>query len=150
MSEWTVDTLREHIDQRFADQDKAVQAALAAAKEAVATALAATKEAVAVEHAASEKRFANVNEFRAQQTEILSMTMPRAETEQRLSAMVEKLDDLKERFNVEVAKVQRTEGRTEGTQATTQGISAKWVLIAAVASPLVSIAGLVIAYAALK
>lgn len=46
ISGWTVDTLKEYVGQRFADQDKAVQAALLAAKEAVLKA-----------EAASEKRF---------------------------------------------------------------------------------------------
>ena len=42
MSQWTIETLKELMEQRFIDQDKAVQAALQAAKEAVAKAEVAT------------------------------------------------------------------------------------------------------------
>jgi hypothetical protein len=52
-TEWTVATLKEYHDQRFSDQEKAVQAALAAAEKAVTKA-----------EMAAEKRFDAVNEFR--------------------------------------------------------------------------------------
>lgn len=53
MSEWTLDTFKEHVDQRFTDQDKAVSAALQAAKEAVIKA-----------ETAADKRFELLNELR--------------------------------------------------------------------------------------
>src|ERR1700677_2135325 len=53
-SEWTVETLKAHYDQRFIDQDRAVQAALNAAEKAVTKA-----------ETASEKRFDGVNELAA-------------------------------------------------------------------------------------
>jgi hypothetical protein len=56
-SGWTVDTLKESVNQRFLDSDKAIQAALVAQEKAVAAALASTKEAVMKAEIATEKRF---------------------------------------------------------------------------------------------
>ena len=69
-SEWTVETLKAHYDQRFIDQDRAVQAALNAAEKAVTKA-----------ETASEKRFDAVNEFRAQLADQAQTFIPRAEAE---------------------------------------------------------------------
>src|SRR5688572_30595413 len=55
-SEWTISTLKELFDRTIADRDVRVNLALSAAKEAVTKA-----------EAADEKRFALLNEFRAQQ-----------------------------------------------------------------------------------
>lgn len=75
-SEWTVDTLKAHHDQRFADQDKAVTAALQAAKEATTKA-----------ERAAERRFESVNEFRQQLSDQAAHFMPRAEAEQRIKTL---------------------------------------------------------------
>jgi hypothetical protein len=53
MTEWTVDTLKEHYDQRFTDVDKAVSFALAA-----------VEKANAKSETAAEKRFELLNELR--------------------------------------------------------------------------------------
>ncbi len=57
-SGWTIDTLKELFDRTIADRDVRVNLALSAAKEAVTKA-----------EAADEKRFALLNEFRAQQAD---------------------------------------------------------------------------------
>ena len=61
---WTVETLKAHFEQRFADQEKAVSAALASAEKAVAAALAAAEKAR--EQAAEDNKAwrANANEWR--------------------------------------------------------------------------------------
>jgi hypothetical protein len=69
-SGWTITTLKEHYDVRLAAQGKAVDAALAAAKEAVTKA-----------EAASEKRFESINEFRGTLADQQRTLMPRAEAE---------------------------------------------------------------------
>jgi hypothetical protein len=61
---WTVLTLKQHFDQRLLDQDKAVQAALAAAEKAVAAALAAAEKAREQAENNSEKWRQNANEWR--------------------------------------------------------------------------------------
>lgn len=92
-------TLREYVDTRFEAQDKAVAAALSAAKEAVAAALAAQEKAVVKAEMASEKRFEGVNEFRASLNDQSRLLMPRSEFEQVIKAMAEKLDDAAKRIN---------------------------------------------------
>lgn len=73
-SEWTIESLKAHYDQRFIDQDRAVQAALNAAEKAVTKA-----------ENASEKRFDAVNEFRAQLADQAATFMPRSEAELQFS-----------------------------------------------------------------
>jgi hypothetical protein len=99
-SSWSVDTLKEFMNQRFADQDKAVQAALLAAKEAVLKA-----------EVASEKRFESVNEFRAQLADQTNTLMPRAEVNTRFDSLSEKISDL-------TSRITRTEASTTGSQLT--------------------------------
>ena len=87
-SGWTTDTLKYHIEQRFTDQDKAVQAALLAAKEAVLKA-----------EVASEKRFESVNEFRGQLSDQTATFIPRAEANTKFDALGEKVSELTDRMN---------------------------------------------------
>lgn len=88
ISGWTVDTLKEYTEQRFTDQDKAVQAALLAAKEAVIKAETAT-----------EKRFEATNEFRQQLSDQTNTFLPRPEYNAQHKALEEKVYILTERMN---------------------------------------------------
>jgi hypothetical protein len=81
--------------QRFDAQSLALNAALLSAEKAVQTALIAAEKAVAKAETAAEKRFDAVNEFRGAYQDIIAQQMPRVEAEQRLTAMAEKIDDLK-------------------------------------------------------
>ncbi|MES2211467.1 MAG: hypothetical protein V4515_14985 [Chloroflexota bacterium] len=81
--------------QRFDAQTRALDAALLAAEKAVQTALTAAEKAVTKAEIAAEKRFDAVNEFRGAYQDIIAQQMPRNEAEQRLTAMAEKIDDLK-------------------------------------------------------
>lgn len=117
---WTVETLKAHIDQRFVDQDRAVQAALQAAEKAV------TKAEVA-----AEKRFDSVNEFRATLQDQASTFMPRAEAEIRVSSLQDKVD-----LNTEF--VNRTGGENAGrldSRAVLFGVLVILAGIAAAVSP---------------
>jgi hypothetical protein len=89
VSEWTVDTLKEHVDVRFAAAEKAVDAALASSKEAVVKA-----------EKAAEKRFDAANEFRGQLSDQAATFMPRLESEQRMAQFVKDIDDLRQDRNV--------------------------------------------------
>lgn len=104
------DSQTKAVDSAFQAQQTAMQAAFAAAERAVTTALSTAEKAVAKAEAAAEKRFDAVNEFRAAYQDIIAAQMPRAEAEQRMSAMNEKIDDLK---TVSAA----TGGRTAGAGA---------------------------------
>lgn len=88
VSGWTVDTLKEYVERRFTDQDKAVQAALLAAKEAVLKAENAT-----------EKRFEATNEFRQQLSDQTNTFIPRNEYDAQHQALVDKVATLTDRMN---------------------------------------------------
>lgn len=91
MSEWTTDTLREYLEQRLDDQQKAVDAALVAAKEAVAAALAAAEKAVLKAEGAADRRFESVNEFRGTLSDQATRFPQRIEVDQQFVTLHEKL-----------------------------------------------------------
>jgi hypothetical protein len=91
---WTIETLKQHLEammaesdrrhgQQFADSQKAIEAALSAAKEAVTKA----------EHA-SEKRFEGVNEFRSTLADQQRTLMPRTEVEVLFQGLTERVKKL--------------------------------------------------------
>jgi homoserine kinase len=98
---------REYVDSRFASQKEAVTAALAAADRAVLKA-----------ENASEKRFDAVNEFRSALGDNFRTLMPRAEAEQAIRAISEKIDVL-------TARVNKREDRGGG-----MGSFAGWIIAA--------------------
>lgn len=98
-SGWSVDTLKEYIEALRSDDQKAVQAALQAAKEAVIKAETAT-----------EKRFESVNEFRAQLADQSNTLMPRAEYTVQHKALEDRVSDLTDRIN-------KTEGKSSGVNS---------------------------------
>jgi hypothetical protein len=100
-------SLREYVDTRFEAQREAVAAALAAQEKAVAAALAAADRAVAKAETAAEKRFESVNEFRSALADNFRTLMPRAEAEQAVRTMNDKIDELTKRVN---AKEERGRG----------------------------------------
>lgn len=96
VSGWTVDTLKSYTEQRFTDQDKAVQAALQAAKEAVNKA-----------EAANEKQFEAANNVKATFSGELARKLDRTEYDSNHKALEDKIDALTDRMN-------RTDGVTSG------------------------------------
>ena len=142
MPEWTVVTLRQHVDARFdalerllnerhVSAQKALDAALVAQREATTAALAANKEAVLKAEHASEKRFEGVNEFRQSLADQARLFMPRAEAETLYKAVDEKVAAL-------AVRLDRTEGRGHGRRDA-------WGYVVAVIGTLVGLAGLIIA-----
>jgi hypothetical protein len=79
-SEWTINTLKEHFDRTIADRDVRVNLALSSAKEAVTKA-----------EAADEKRFALLNEFRAQQADESRKYAPTELVNQRFASLEERV-----------------------------------------------------------
>jgi hypothetical protein len=96
MSEWTVDTLKEHFDALREDDQEAIAAALAAAKEAVIKA-----------EVASEKRFEGINEFRGALNDVVSRNVTRNEWSSSHEALIEKITELQRRAD-------KNEGRGSG------------------------------------
>jgi hypothetical protein len=82
MNEWTVTTLKEHLDAMLAERDKQISLALTAAEKAVTKAETAT-----------EKRFDSVNEFRQTLTD---QTKTFASSE-RVDGLTQRLDKLEGR-----------------------------------------------------
>ena len=99
------------VDAAFLAQQTAMQTALTAAERAVATALLSAEKAVNKAEVAAEKRFEAVNEFRAQLSDQANTFIPRAESEARLGAIVEKQSSLEHR-------VDKAEGLVSGKNAT--------------------------------
>jgi len=131
---WTIETLKQHIDQRLVDSDKAVQAALAAADKAVASALLAAdkavasmllaqKEAVLKAEIATEKRFEGVNEFRATLADQATNLLPRSEYMVGHNSLIERLAQIEikstgylarnEHIGAHDALIEKIEGLTE-------------------------------------
>ncbi len=87
-------SLRDHIQALLSEMDRRFDASLAAQDKAVQIAMVASEKAVVKAEIAAEKRFEAVNEFRGQLADQAATFMPRAEAEQRLSALAEKITDL--------------------------------------------------------
>lgn len=107
--------------QRFDAQTRALDAAFTAAKEAVQTAMVAAEKATTKAEMAAEKRFESVNEFRAQLADQAATFIPRAESEARVSAMVELFDSkytaLIDRMDVLTQANAASQGRSAGLGA---------------------------------
>lgn len=104
-------------DERFACQEKAVVVALATVnrefhehlaqvREETRLALDSADKAISKSEAATEKRFNSVNEFRAQQADIIQTFARKDEINQRLSGLSEKIDTLQ---NLASTALPRTE-----------------------------------------
>jgi hypothetical protein len=142
-SEWTFETLLVHLtalvdgqraltNQRFGDQDKAVQAALVSQEKAVAAALDAAQRAVIKAEIAQEKRNEASNEFRGQLSDQAATLMPRAEAEQRISALDEKFTQMFKSVEDKLAGLAKigdlATGRSNGLTAA-QGLLVAVVLV---------------------
>ena len=120
------------LDERYATQVKALDAAFVAAEKAVSVALDNAEKAVTKAEIANEKRFESVNEFRAQQSDIIRGFVSRDEygtahhaledkTESAAARNSERIAELNLRLeNVAASAVPRTE-----TSAWKEGLSVK-------------------------
>lgn len=119
VSGWTVDTLKEYVEALRSDDQKAVQAALLAAKEAVIKAETAT-----------EKRFESVNEFRQQLGDQSNTFLPRPEYNAQHKALEDRVTDLTDRMN-------KTDGAKSGSDITVGKIYAAVGVVGAILAILV-------------
>jgi chaperonin cofactor prefoldin len=128
VSGWTVDTLREAVYQRFSDMDQllaerfatqtkatdkafdaqqqAMQTAFTAADKAVQAALQAAREATLKAEVAADKRFDAVNEFRAQQQDLIGQFLMRAEYQVAHNALEDKVEDHNNRLLSQVTALE--------------------------------------------
>lgn len=110
-------SLREHLEtlvaeldkrhqQRFAAQQVALKDALLSQEKAVSAALAAAKEAVVKAEIASEKRFDAVNEFRQTLSDQTATFIPRAEAMIKFDGLDKAIDELKTSRDTSVGKIE--------------------------------------------
>lgn len=121
-SDWTIGTLKEYIERRLTDQDKAADAALIATQKATEaaliaaqkatesalvstqkateSALLASKEAVVKAETATDKRFDSVNEFRAQLADQTATFIARPEYSAGHKSLEDKVTTLTDRVNI--------------------------------------------------
>jgi hypothetical protein len=91
-------SVREHLTALIKATDVRYSERFAAQNEALQVALVAAEKAVLKAEVASEKRFESMNEFRGALNDMVGKMMPRAETDQRFTALSEKLDEMQARL----------------------------------------------------
>jgi hypothetical protein len=132
VSGWTVDTLREHIDQRtedlrdgirqrITDLDRALSRRMDDADKAIQAALVSAEKAVAKAETASEKRFEGVNEFRSQQQDLITTFMPRAEHEAEIKSLSDRVTANADRVAALELRLTSRLDRGEGSDAGAAG-----------------------------
>jgi hypothetical protein len=109
-SEWTLQSLHDHLTVLMHEADRRHEQRSELQDKAVAAALAAAKEAVSKAELASERRFEGVNEFRATLSDQAATFITRSEVEQRFVTNAEKVDDMQSRLRL-------IEGRSSGLNA---------------------------------
>lgn len=97
--------------QRFETQEANLITAITAQEKAVAAALQAAKEAVIKAEVAAEKRFDAANEFRGQLSDQAATFMPRSENELQIKGLNEKIENIQGLLGT-------FGGRSEGVQTT--------------------------------
>ena len=134
---WTVETLKAHFEQRFIDVDKAVNAALAAAKEAVAAALAAAEKAR--EQAASDNQAwrASANEWRGSMQDRENRFATRTEMDAKFGAVDVALHAIQKDLD-------RGVGTVLGGKAVKDESRANVALLVSIVAGIVGLIGLVV------
>lgn len=147
-SGWTVDTLKEMVDQRFADNQKAVDTALLSQEKAVSiafvsqekavnTALLAAKEAVIKAEILTDKRFDAVTDAVAQVSKQTSELLPRAEYTANHGALNDKILVATDAINRSSGDKNLYATNAYVTQAISQSIDNLESKIVAILTPLV-------------
>jgi len=98
-TQWTVETLKEMVDQRFLDNQKAVDTALLAQEKAVNAALLAAKEAVGKAEILTDRRFDAVTLTVAQVSKQTVDLLPRAEYGASHNALNDKIISITDAIN---------------------------------------------------
>jgi hypothetical protein len=104
-SGWTTDTLKYHFDTLRATDLKNIEQRFSAAEGAVRQALESADKASTKADNATEKRFEGVNEFRATLSDQAQRLIPRAEVEQIVKGLNDKIEDLRGTRRAGVASI---------------------------------------------
>lgn len=127
-------------EQRYAAQKEAVATAMIAQSTAMQTALiaqqtamqaaqAAAEKAVNKAEVAAEKRFDSTNEFREQLRDQAGTLMPRAESEARMAAIIEKVESQRIAQDVKTSEIAR---RLDLIQGQSGGRAQSWGILVGV------------------
>jgi len=135
---WTVETLKESIDQRFADNQKAVETALVGQEKAVNAALLAAKEAVIKAEILTDKRFDAVTETVTQVADQTSDLLPRAEYVANHKALDDKIVVATDAINRSSGDKNLYATNAFVTQTVNQAIGSLETKMEAILTPLVS------------
>lgn len=92
VSGWTIDTLKEHLAELHLASEARLTAAITHAQDMASASTRAAQNAIDKAEAATAAKFASVNEFRAALADQAERMMPRGESENRYSALQEKLE----------------------------------------------------------
>lgn len=138
-----IDNLESRLDERFQTQQTAMKTAFDAADKAVQAALASAKEAAAKAENAAKDRFAAVNEFRGQLSDVIATFLPRTEYYASHKSLEDQVDSLSDRMAaLELRLTSRldigqgnAEGgyRSESSRKSSAALTAQWVAIIVVA-----------------
>ncbi len=96
MSEWTVETLKEHFEALIEEINKRYEQRFLS-----------SENAIEKRDAATEKRFESVNEFRQTLADITSKGIPRVEFENTHKALSEKLEQAVKTLESEIASLRQ-------------------------------------------
>jgi hypothetical protein len=120
-SKETLVALKVMLDERYATQTKALDAAFKAAEQAVAVALANAEKATVKAETAADKRFDAVNEFRQTLTDQASTFLPRTEYDAARTALSDRIAFNADRVGALelrlTSRLDRGEGSDAGTAA---------------------------------
>lgn len=140
MSEaWTIETLNLHLqrqiddlhsmlDERYAMQSKAVDAALASQQAITQSALMAAEKAVSKAETAAEKRFEGLNEFRQTLSDQANLFITRSEAMSIIERNTADIGEIKDRINT--------------MQGRGSGLNAGWSYLAGAAALLIALTAL--------
>ena len=109
------------LDERYATQTKALDAAFKAAEQAVAVALSNAEKATAKAELAAERRFESVNEFRKALTDQTATFIPRAEYDTAHAALTERVTSSADRVAALELRLTSRLDRGEGSDAGAAG-----------------------------
>jgi hypothetical protein len=131
------DAQKEAVATAMIVQSTAMQTALIAQQAAVSAAQAAADKATNKAEVAAEKRFDSTNEFREQLRDQASTLMPRAESEARLSNVVEKIETLRVSQDIKTTEFAK---RLDLIHGKSGGREQSWAIIVSV----VVLAGIIV------
>jgi Flp pilus assembly protein TadB len=132
--EWTVETLRVHLQALLLAEHHANEVRFLAMEKATVAALAAAQRAVEKAEIAVEKRLEGMNEFRGSLADQARLLMPRGEADSRINALSETLKEL-------ASRIDRQEGRGSGLNAGWGYLVGAVGLVAAIIAIFLKLAG---------